>query len=53
MKIRISILLVVAALSLVSCNEVLDRPSPTVAEDETYWTSAEKLDVYANGFYDR
>lgn len=54
MKYKIlSILISAAVFSLVSCDNILDRPSPTVMEDETYWTSADKLEVYANAFYDR
>lgn len=33
------------------CSDILDRPSLTEAEDATYWTSAEKVALYANDFY--
>ena len=34
-----------------SCSDVLDRPSLTTAEDDTYWNSEEKVRLYANDFY--
>lgn len=44
-------MLAVLTLCFAACDEVLDRPSPTVAEDAKYWTSAEKVRLYANAFY--
>ncbi len=34
-----------------SCSDVLDRPSLTTAEDDTYWNLEEKVRLYANDFY--
>lgn len=39
------------ALFFTGCNDVLDRPSLTTAEDDTYWTNEEKVRLYANSFY--
>lgn len=51
MKIRIFMSTIVGALLLSGCNDVLDRPSLTTAEDDSYWTSEEKVRLYANDFY--
>lgn len=51
MKLKIFTAIAGLALLFGACDEVLDRPSPTVAEDESYWTSAEKVRLYSNGFY--
>lgn len=51
MKLKIYLILAVVALSLTNCNDVLDRPSLTTAEDDAYWTNEEKVRLYANGFY--
>ena len=42
MKLKIFSVIAGLALLFSACDEVLDRPSPTVAEDESYWVSAEK-----------
>lgn len=42
MKFKIFSVIAGLALLFSACDEVLDRPSPTVAEDESYWVSAEK-----------
>lgn len=34
-----------------NCNDVLDRPSLTSAEDAAYWTSESRVRLYANAFY--
>lgn len=51
MKNRIILSFAILASLLCACDKVLDRPSPTEAEDAKYWTSAEKVRLYANGFY--
>lgn len=51
MKLKIFSVIAGLALLFSACDEVLDRPSPTVAEDESYWVSAEKVRLYSNGFY--
>jgi len=51
MKIKILPILAILATLFCACDKVLDRPSPTEAEDAKYWTSAEKVRLYANGFY--
>ena len=51
MKLKIFSVIAGLALLFSACDEVLDRPSPTVAEDESYWVSAEKVRLYSNSFY--
>ena len=51
MKFKIFSVIAGLALLFSACDEVLDRPSPTVAEDESYWVSAEKVRLYSNRFY--
>ncbi len=51
MKYKISFILFTMALFLTSCNDVLDRPSLTTAEDSEYWINEERVRLYANGFY--
>ena len=51
MKFKIFSVIAGLALLFSACDEVLDRPSPTVAEDESYWVSAEKVRLYSNSFY--
>lgn len=51
MKLKIFSVIAGLALLFSACDEVLDRPSPTVAEDESYWVSAEKVRLYSNNFY--
>ena len=43
MKTKILTILATLALLLCACDEVLNRPSPAIAEDEAYWTGAEKV----------
>ena len=38
MKLKIFSILAVCALTLTSCNDVLDRPPFTSMEDDTFWT---------------
>ena len=51
MKFKIFSVIAGLALLFSACDEVLDRPSPTVAEDESYWVSTEKVRLYSNSFY--
>src|SRR5690606_27547991 len=51
MKLTSKILLVCLALSFSSCEKFLDRPPLTSENDETAWTSEEKLRLYANKYY--
>ena len=51
MKKNILILLSLATLVAVSCNDFLDRPRLVVATDETFWESETKLRLFGNGFY--
>lgn len=51
MKLKIFSVIAGLALLFSACDEVIDRPSPTVAEDESYWVSAEKVRLYSNSFY--
>ncbi len=51
MKSKIFITTIVGALLFSGCSDVLDRPSMTTAEDDAYWTSEEKVRLYANDFY--
>ena len=38
MKLKIFIILAGVVLLFTNCNDVLDRPSLTTAEDDAYWT---------------
>lgn len=52
MKIKnISLLVVSLFFLLSSCNELLDRPPLTVANDETVWENEDNLRLYANKYY--
>ena len=51
MKLKIFSILAVCALTLTSCNDVLDRPSQTTMEDDSFWTSEDRVRLYANSFY--
>lgn len=51
MKLRIFIILAGIALLFTNCNDVLDRPSLTTAEDDAYWTNEDRVRLYANAFY--
>ena len=41
MKLKIFIILASVVLLFTNCNDVLDRPSLTTAEDDAYWTKIE------------
>ena len=51
MKLKIFAFIAVCALTLTSCNDVLDRPSITTMEDDKFWTGEERVRLYANSFY--
>ncbi|NCC10269.1 MAG: RagB/SusD family nutrient uptake outer membrane protein [Bacteroidia bacterium] len=51
MKIKLILILWTVVGLFSSCNDVLDRPSLTTAEDDAYWTNEEKVRLYANSFY--
>ena len=51
MKLKIFSILAVCALTLTSCNDVLDRPPFTSMEDDTFWTGEDRVRLYANSFY--
>jgi hypothetical protein len=51
MKTTFKILIAAMALSLSSCEKFLDRPQLTQENDETAWTSEEKLRLYANKYF--
>ena len=40
-----------AALALVSCSDLLDRPTLTKVVDNNFWRSEGDVRLYANGFY--
>ena len=50
MKHKFLYILASVALLMSSC-DVLDRPSLTTAEDDSYWKSEQSLRLYANSFY--
>lgn len=50
MKVTYKILLITAALSFSSCEKFLDRAPLTVENDDTAWSSEEKLRLYANKY---
>lgn len=51
MKITSKILLICLALGFSSCEKFLDRPPLTSENDETAWSSEEKLRLYTNKYY--
>ena len=51
MKKIIQILLIVNALIISGCSDLLDRPPIQKGQDSTFWTSEIALRVFANGFY--
>ncbi len=46
-----TLLLIGLFLFITGCEDFLDRPPLTVANDETVWTSEEKVRLYANKYY--
>ena len=51
MKLKIFSFIAVCTLVCSACNDVLDRPSLTSAEDPEYWVSENNVRLYANAFY--
>ena len=51
MKLKIYAVLTCIIFLFSNCNDVLDRPSLTSAEDAAYWTSESRVRLYANAFY--
>lgn len=51
MRLKIFVILAGISLLFTNCNDVLDRPSLTTAEDDSYWTNEDKVRLYANAFY--
>lgn len=51
MRLKIYTILASIVFLFTNCNDVLDRPSLTEAEDDAYWTSEERVRLYANAFY--
>lgn len=45
------LIFIICAAIFTSCNDILDRPSITTAEDDTYWNNEQKVRLYANSFY--
>lgn len=45
------LLIFVFLLVITGCEDFLDRPPLTVANDETVWTSEDKVRLYANKYY--
>lgn len=41
----------IVALSIVGCDDFLDRPSLSTMNDDTYWTSENSLRLFSYGFY--
>ncbi len=51
MKIAFKIVLVFMVIVSAGCKKFLDRPPLTSESDDTFWTSEEKLRLYANKYY--
>ena len=52
MKNKILIIFAFVSLfSMWSCSDILDRPPLHIVEDDDYWTSEDRLRLFANGFY--
>ena len=52
MKYNLHTLLLIGLFFFIAgCEDFLDRPPLTVANDETVWTSEEKVRLYANKYY--
>ena len=51
MKLKIFSFIAVCTLACSGCNDVLDRPSLTSAEDPEYWANENNVRLYANAFY--
>ena len=51
MRLKIYMIFASIVFLFTNCNDVLDRPSLTSAEDESYWTNEDRVRLYANAFY--
>ncbi len=51
MKLKIFSFIATYAFACASCNDVLERPSQTTAEDPEYWVNETNVRLYANAFY--
>lgn len=51
MRFKIYMILTGIIFLFTNCNDVLDRPSLTTSEDDAYWTSEDRVRLYANAFY--
>jgi hypothetical protein len=51
MKKNKIIFILLAALFMTSCNDLLDRPQLNNAVDETFWVSEDNVRLYANEYY--
>jgi len=51
MKNNKFLFVLLAALLMMSCNDLLDRPQLNNAVDDTFWTSEDNVRIYANEFY--
>ncbi len=51
MKLKIFSFIATCAFACPSCNDVLERPSQTTAEDPEYWVNETNVRLYANAFY--
>ena len=51
MKLKIFSFIATCAFTCASCNDVLERPSQTTAEDPEYWVNETNVRLYANAFY--
>lgn len=51
MRLKIYAILASIVILFSNCTDVLDRPSLTAAEDDAYWTSEDRVRLYANAFY--
>jgi putative outer membrane protein probably involved in nutrient binding len=51
MKLKIFSFIATCAFVCASCNDVLERPSQTTAEDPEYWVNETNVRLYANAFY--
>ena len=40
-----------AAITFVSCDDILDRPQLNTPTDETYWKTEMDARLFSNGFY--
>lgn len=51
MKLKYILLSTALAFTATSCSDILDRPSKTDQNDDTFWVSETNVRLYANEFY--